>query len=110
MKIDLKSGEICLNDNHPICLRQAHGLQVTSTAGTIWITVTGEPGDVFLGPGQTYEVPSNGLAIIESIGTGRVRLKQPELFSGLRQQAAEILQQLKPHEKTGLSGPVFLKP
>lgn len=110
MKIDLKAGEVCLNDNHPICLRQARGLRVTSTAGTLWITVTGEPGDIFLGPGQTYEVPSNGLAIIESIGHGRVRLTKPKLFSGLRQQTAAILQQLKPHEKTGRSGPVFLKP
>lgn len=110
MKIDLEPGEVCLSDNHPICLRQARGLRVTSTAGTIWITVTGESGDIFLGPGQTYEVSSNGLAIIESIGNGRVRLTKPELFSGLRQQAVEILRQLKPHEKTGHAGPVFLKP
>jgi len=110
MKIDLKSGEVCLSDNHPICLRQARGLQVVSTAGTIWITVTGEPGDTFLEPGQTYEVSGNGLAIIESIGNGRIRLKKPTPFSGLWQGAAEIFRQLKPHEKTGRAGPVFLKP
>lgn len=110
MKIDLKSGEVCLSDSHPICLRQARGLCVTSTAGTIWITVTGEPGDTFLEPGQTHQVSSNGLAIIESIGNGRVRLKKPAPFFSLRQWAAEILRQLKPHEKTGRTGPVFLKP
>lgn len=104
MKIDLKSGELCLSDNHPICLRQARGLRVISTAGTIWITVTGEPGDIFLEPGQTYEVSGNGLAIIESIGNGRIRLKKPALFSGLRQGAAEIFRQLKPHEKPAAPG------
>ena len=110
MKIDLKSGEVCLNDKHPICLRQARGLRVTSTAGTIWITVTGEPGDIFLGPGQTYEVNSNGLAIIESIGNGRVRLKKPAPFFSLREWATAIFRQLQTHEKTGRAGPVFLKP
>lgn len=110
MKIDLKSGEVCLSDNHPICLRQARGLRVTSTAGTIWVTVTGEPGDIFLHPGQTHELRSNGLAIIESIGDGRVRLHKPAPFSGLRRQAAEIFRRLGLNEKTGRAGPVFLKP
>jgi hypothetical protein len=110
MKIDLKSGEVCLSDNRPICLRQARGLRVSSTSGTIWITVTGEPGDIFLQPGQTHELRSNGLAIIESIGDGRVRLSRPAPFSSLRRQAAKIFRRLGLNEKTGHGRPVFLKP
>lgn len=104
MKIDLKSGEVCLKDNQPICLRQARGLRVTSTSGTIWITVTGETGDIFLAPGQTHELRSNGLAIIESIGDGRIRLKRPGPLFALRKQATEIVKRLRLNEKTGLAG------
>jgi hypothetical protein len=104
MKIDLKSGEVCLQENQPICLRQARGLRVTSTTGTIWITVTGETGDIFLAPGQTHELRSNGLAIIESMGDGRIRLKKPAPFFALRKQVTETLKRFRLNEKTGLAG------
>jgi len=104
MKIDLKSGEVCLSDNHPITLHQARGLRVTSTAGTIWITVTGETGDIFLEPGQTYEVSCNGLTIIESIGNGRVRLKKPDPFFNLQQWVAKVFRQPRRNKKTGFAG------
>lgn len=106
MKIDLKSGEVCLTDNNPICLRQARGLRVTSTAGTIWITVTGEAGDTYLEPGQTHELRSNGLAIIESIGDGRIRLKKPTSFFSRWKQAKDFFR-LKIN--AGLAGPTFLR-
>lgn len=90
MEFDLNSGEVCLQDNRPIRLQRARGLRITCTAGTIWITVTGEPGDIFLAPGQTYQVGSNGLALIESIGAGRIRLQRPATFPGLRRRFTEI--------------------
>lgn len=109
MKIDLKSGEICLSDNQPISLRQARGLCVTSTAGTIWITVAGEPDDIFLQAGQSHQLSSNRLAIVESIGAGRIRLTKPALLSGLGQRVAAIYRQLERPKKTGPTGPVFLE-
>jgi hypothetical protein len=90
MEFDLNSGEVCLQDNRPIRLRRALGLHITCTAGTVWITVTGQPRDIFLAPGQTYQVSSNGLAIVESIGAGRIRLKRPAVFPGLPRLITEI--------------------
>lgn len=77
MKIDLGSGEIRLADNSPLSLRGARGVRITCTAGTIWITVADEPGDTFLAPGQAYVVQGNGLAIVESIGAGSIRIARP---------------------------------
>jgi hypothetical protein len=48
MEIDLSAGELCLRDNQPIRLRRARGLRITCTAGTVWLTVSGVPGDILL--------------------------------------------------------------
>jgi len=101
MKIDLKGGEIQLSNNQPICATQARGLRIACSAGIIWITVDGEPGDTYLTAGQAHEVRSNGLAIIESIGEGRIRLYKPESFRRLRRAWASVINLLRPKEKTG---------
>lgn len=103
MKIDLSAGEIQLANNQPICARQARGLSITCTSGVIWITVDGEPGDTYLMAGQTHELNSNGLAIIESIGDGRIRLHQPEPFLQIRRLATAVRNFLRPKEKTGFA-------
>jgi len=103
MKIDLSAGEIKLSNNQPICARQASGLRITCTSGVIWITVNGEPGDTYLRAGQTHELRSNGLAIIESIGEGRIRLHKPEAFRQLRRLATAMGNLFCPKEKTGLA-------
>ena len=77
MKIDVSASEIRLIDNCPISLRGARDLRITCTSGTIWITVAGEPGDTFLSAGQSHVVQGNGLAIVESIGSGSIRIGQP---------------------------------
>jgi len=90
MKIDVSAGEIRLLDNCPISLRGAHGLRITCTAGTIWITVTGETGDTFLGAGQSHVVQGNGLAIIESIGSGSIRIGKPGSMPAWRSWLATL--------------------
>ena len=101
MKIDLSAGEIQLANNQPICARRASGLRITCTLGVIWITVDGEPGDTYLTAGQTHELRSSGLAIIESIGEGRIRLHKPEPF--LQRLAAASFKLLRPKEKIGFA-------
>jgi len=90
MKIDVSTSEIRLIDNCPITLRGARGLRITCTAGTIWITVTGETGDTFLGAGQSHVVQGNGLAIIESIGSGSIRIGKPGSMPAWRSWLATL--------------------
>lgn len=75
MKIDLGSGELCMRHGQPLRLVRAAGVLVDCLAGNIWITVAGEPADIFLLAGQSYRIRDRGLALIESIGDGRVRLR-----------------------------------
>jgi hypothetical protein len=102
MKIDLGSGELCLADNHPLSLREARGLRVVCMAGTVWLTVEGEAGDIFLRAGQSYRIASNGLALLESIGGGRIRLERPPHLAGLRRRLAQLTGTWRP-VRLGLS-------
>ena len=81
MKIDFRSGELCLTNNHPMRIEEANGLRIVCTAGVIWITVNGEAGDTFLRPGQSHTISCDGLALIESIGDGKIRVDQVPRFS-----------------------------
>lgn len=79
MKINLGSGELCLRHGVPLRLARAAGLSIECLGGKIWITEAGETADVFLMAGDSYRIAGQGLALIESIGDGRVCLamRQP---------------------------------
>ncbi len=92
MEIQLNSGEICLAENQPVCLRHGAGREILCTEGIIWITLAGCSEDIFLHTGQRYRVNSEGLTIVESIGDARFRvghtentLRWPLVFQGLQQ-------------------------
>lgn len=103
MKFMPSSDEVCLSDSRPVSLRQARGLRVTCTAGIVWITVTGEAGDIFLTPGQSHQISRNGLVVIESIGSGKIRLNKPEAAFALFRHFGKMLYQIGLGEKTGAS-------
>lgn len=77
MEMDLHNGELHLADNAPVRLRRARGLRVVCTAGHVWLTVAGEAGDIHLQTGDSHRIAANGLALLEAIGSGRVRLEWP---------------------------------
>lgn len=48
-----------------LVLEDAHGVVIEAVGGLLWVTVTGEAGDVFLAPGQSHCVPGRGRVVIE---------------------------------------------
>lgn len=72
MKIDLGAGELCLAEDHPLRLREARGLRIRCTQGTVWITVAGFAHDIYLQAGEDYCIPDNGSVLIEGARHGRV--------------------------------------
>ncbi|MBL8393156.1 MAG: DUF2917 domain-containing protein [Candidatus Accumulibacter sp.] len=76
MNLDLCNNELCLADNTPVRLLSARGVRVTCTAGLAWLTVEGEAGDIFLKPGDSHQVGADGLALLEAIGSARVRFER----------------------------------
>lgn len=83
MQRDQTQGEIKLFTNRPLRLNKASGVGVTCTSGTIWITISDDPDDIFLNPGQQYVLTSNQLALVEAIGSGSVRLLPAPHLPGL---------------------------
>jgi hypothetical protein len=75
MDFDLYNSELCLAHNAPIRLMSARGVRVVCTAGRVWLTVAGEAGDFFLAAGDSHLVRGRGLALLEAIGSGRVRFE-----------------------------------
>ena len=76
MDQDLYNNELCLADNVPFRLLSATGVRVVCTAGVLWLTVEGEAGDILLAAGESHLVRGRGLALLEAIGTGRVRFER----------------------------------
>ena len=89
MNFDPYNSELCLAHNAPVRLMSARGVRVICTAGRIWLTVEGEAGDVFLAAGESHLIRGRGLALLEAIGSGRVRFQKAakpslKLLSDLR--------------------------
>lgn len=104
MEIDLRSGEVCLQDKQPVRLNGAHGLRVICTAGTIWITTPGVAEDIFLSPGQSYRICSNALALVESIGNGKIRLEPPPRFASLAKISHTMQRTMQRYSGISLAG------
>lgn len=96
MRIDVSSGEIRLTENRPLSLRDARGLRVECTSGTVWITLSGQTADVFLKPGESHLLRGNGLALIECIGDGSIRIGTPERRPGFARRLASLRRSLWP--------------
>jgi hypothetical protein len=63
-----------LRDGIPARLEQATGQRIEALAGIAWITVTGVTSDIMLRAGQVWEIPNEGLVLMEAVGHGKVRL------------------------------------
>jgi hypothetical protein len=86
---------ICLHQGCPIRLENAAGTRVRCLHGTIWITVPGEPDDVFLRAGQSYRIPRDGLSLVENVESGSVELEKPVPGGRLNAWLEELTRHLK---------------
>jgi hypothetical protein len=69
--------EYRLTENHPLRIAYAAGRRIECLDGTAWITAYGESTDFMLRQGQTFEVPNDGLMLIDAVGSGVVRVRLP---------------------------------
>lgn len=54
--------------------RDARGVYVECVCGTVWITVEGQAGDFLLSKGERLCIESNGLALVQGLPSGSIRL------------------------------------
>jgi DUF2917 family protein len=77
MRMSLSNGIIQLDEWSPLAFRDARGVRLECTAGRVWLTVEGQPGDFYLAAGEGLCLASNGLAVVEGMPHGSVRLVAP---------------------------------
>jgi hypothetical protein len=76
MELELGRIQFRLPENQPLRVLNGRGVTVRCLEGIAWLTVEGEAGDRFLGPGEEYRITGKGLALIEGIkGTATIRLE-----------------------------------
>jgi hypothetical protein len=69
--------EYRLTQDHPLRIAHAAGRWIECLDGTAWITAYGENTDFMLRQGQSFEVPNDGLMLIDAVGSGVVRVRLP---------------------------------
>ena len=63
------SARVCLllQPNRPLRLDAARHAELCVESGTVWITVSGAAGDLFLAAGESYQVPTQGRVLVEAV-------------------------------------------
>lgn len=100
MKIELTSGELYLREHCPLRLTDAAGFSIRCTHGVLWMTITGEAGDIVLASGESHRIRSPGRIVIESLGgPARIRFERnslSDILSRLKTMLRKPLSKLEP--------------
>jgi len=105
MRIDTNNARLPLEAKGYAHLENARNLRLTGLEGVTWITVEGDLSDFFVGPGESFVVPSdakvvatalNGPALIELKGcAGAMRsgpaTRRAPWLRGLRRLSLRVL-------------------
>lgn len=83
MRLQPENAILVLWKNLPLRLAGARGATIRCDSGIVWLTIDGEPGDFFLTAGESHTLASNGLALIEAIESGTIRIVLPRPSSRL---------------------------
>jgi hypothetical protein len=70
-QVPLHGLELVLRGDRPLRLTGARGCRLRCVAGCAWLTAPGEPRDIYLYPGDTWQVRCDGLVLVEP-ATGAV--------------------------------------
>ena len=85
--------EIVMNKGEIICIDgDARELEITSIAGTLWITQTGDPNDYLLSPGDRFKIVRKGRVAINACKAAQAHFSSSIL---IKSQAAPWQVQLK---------------
>lgn len=94
MQFKHASAEFVLKENHPLAAVHARGVCIRCTEGRIWITVSGQPEDIFLDAGASWICDGDGLLLIDALDRAQVVIEAPEtrhqLMSAFRRQFARL--------------------
>ena len=78
MYIKPKPNQFSLLPDQPGVLEHARGVELRVLDGIVWVTITGEAGDRFLGAGNCLRITGSGRVLFEALrGPAQVSLMVP---------------------------------
>lgn len=82
---------LMLHPDRPLRLDAARHAELHVESGTVWITVSGAAGDMFLSAGEIYRVPREGRVLAEAVrGNAGV-----ELMKGKRRSLSALVERCR---------------
>lgn len=74
MRKSVANGIIQVVEGVRLDFRAARNQRFECTAGRVWLTIEGQPGDFLIAQGEHVNIESNGLALVEGMPFGAFRL------------------------------------
>ena len=74
MRMSFRNAVIQLVDGKPLAFQGARGVHLECIEGMVWLTLEGQAGDFLLARGERLRIESNGLALVEALRSGAIRL------------------------------------
>jgi hypothetical protein len=89
MQTPLANGVIQLVEGESLAFRAARNHRLECTAGVVWLTVEGQAGDFLIAQGEGVYIESNGLALVEGMPFGAIRLVSDAAWAKPRAKSAD---------------------
>lgn len=75
MKIRIEPGSICLARHQTLEIEQPLGFRIVCRSGSVWITQDGDPRDIIVGSGDTFDFDRPGVAIVNAFRPATVSVE-----------------------------------
>jgi hypothetical protein len=96
MRMSLDNGVIQLVEGEPLAFRAARKYGLECTPGRVWLTVEGQAGDFLIAQGERVHIESDGLALVEGMPSGAIRLVNDAAWARPRAKCADRLYSPRP--------------
>lgn len=81
MQMSLNNIVIQLVEGKHLAFKEAHGVFLECTEGMVWLTVEGQSGDFLLARGERLRIKSKGLALVQGLPSGSIRLSSSTIWA-----------------------------
>ena len=79
MNLELEQDGLCLKPKQMLKLRDGSGHTVVCQSGGLWLTQHGDRRDVYLGPGESFQLDRNGLTLVQALEQSAISIASPVL-------------------------------
>ena len=79
MNLELDQDGLCLKPQQILKVRSGSGHTIVCHNGSVWLTQHGDGRDIVLGPGDSFALDRNGLALVQALEQSAISIAPPAL-------------------------------